>query len=109
MIGAIFSYSGEFVEVRIDKDCLYFRGSVASPFFATLEGLKFSYEGTIKEHPDLEGREDWKEEAIKRLKEKIKSIRIERDKMIYVVKELKKVGYVPMYMQEQGFRPVKFK
>ena len=109
MIGAIFSYAGEFVEVRIDKDNLYFRNGVASPFFATLEGIKINYEGAIKENPDLEGREDWKEEAIRRLKEKIKSLEGEEQKMMYVVEELRKVGYTPLYMQEKGFRPVKLK
>lgn len=106
MIGIIFEYRNEIVEVRVFGDNLYFR-TIQSKFYAPIEGLRFSYPGVVKEHPDLEGVADWREQAVKRLKDKIKSLVTEDEKKDYVIKELSKVGYMPKYYQKEGFRPVK--
>jgi len=71
----------------------------------TLEGLKFSKAGVLIEFPDLKNNKEWKEIAINRLKEHIKSIPIEEHKLNYVKAELIKHGYVPMFKQRAGFRP----
>jgi site-specific DNA-adenine methylase len=90
MIGAILEYINERVEVRVQDFNIYFRTS-NSARFATIDGIKLDKAGSIKEFPDLKDREDWKEETIKRFKEKIKfesksfeMIEIDENMMIYI-------------------------
>jgi len=109
MIGALFRFGTEIVEVRIEKTEIYFRTSTFGGGFATIDGLKLDKKGVIKEHPDLDGRDDWRPEAIKRLKEKMRLLANEYTRMEYIISELKKVGYTPLVLQKKGFRPTKIK
>jgi len=95
------------VEVVVDGNQLLFYDT-SSQMTTTLEGLKFSKAGVLIEFPDLKNNKEWKEIAINRLKEHIKSIPIEEHKLNYVKAELIKHGYVPMFKQRAGFRPKKF-
>ena len=72
--------------------------------YAPIDNMQLNYEGVVKEHPDLEGKKDWNQQAIKRFKEKIKSFENENDTAKYIIKELKGVGYEPKYKQKQDFR-----
>jgi len=108
MIGIIFEFANEFVDIRVDGNNVLFRNNPNSGF-VTIDNLKLNETGVIKEFPDLDGREDWKEEAIKRFKEKIASIETERDKIEYIKEDLKKYGYKPVAIQRQGFRTAKIK
>jgi len=109
VIGIIFDFGGEPVEVRIDGNNCYFRTLQFGGAFATIEGLKLDYNGVCREHPDLELAKDWREQAITRFKDKLKTFKTEMEKINYIKEDLKKVGYVPLYMQQQGHRVVKFK
>jgi len=107
MIGIIFEYSSEKVEVRIvDKNC-YFRTGQFGGGLVPIGSIKIDKAGSIKEHPDLKDRKDWKEETIKRFKEKLKTYKTEMERVKYVINDLKKYGYVPMYFQRDGHRPTK--
>lgn len=106
MIGVIFDYAGEVIEVRIIEDKVYFRTS-KNPQFATIDGLKLDKSGVLKEHPDLRDQEDWQQQARDRFKEKVKEMKNEDERIKYVIEDLGKFGYKPMYLQKQGFRPVK--
>jgi hypothetical protein len=106
MIGIIFSFGSDIVEVRIDNNNVFFRSN-KSPQFATIDGLKLDKNGVIKEFPELKDREDWKEEAIKRFKEKIKSMKDEKEQTKYIIDDLEKWGYKANYLQRSGHRPVK--
>lgn len=104
MIDLIFERSPEIIFVRIHKHNVTFTNSVQGAIYTSIDKLKFDYEGVIKEHPDLKDKEDWNKEAVKRLKEKIKSYENEDEISDYVIKELKSVGYKPLYRKKQGFR-----
>jgi hypothetical protein len=106
MIGVIFNYLSEIVEVRVDGTNVFFRTS-QSPIFATIEGLRIEKSGVIKEFPDLKDNPEWKNIAIERFKEKIKSYNTEMERVKYIIEDLNKYGYVPLYYQRQGHRPVK--
>ena len=109
MIGTIFEFAGEIVEVRInDTNCL-FRTKQFGGALAPIDSIKLDKEGSIKEHPDLKDREDWREETIKRFKKKIKSYDNEKQRMKYIIEDLKKYGYKPMYIAIDGMRPKKIK
>lgn len=108
MIGVIFDYGTEKVEVRIDGTQCLFRTTQFMQF-TTIEGLKLSKAGVIKEFPDLKDNEKWREEAIKRFREKLKGLETEEQRMKYIIKDLTKFGYVPIAYQKKGFRPVKIK
>ena len=109
MIGVIFDFSGEIVEIRIDNNtCLFRTNNQLGGAWATIEGIRLDKKGVIREHPDLENREDWKEEAIKRFKEKISKMN-EIEKMNYLINDMSKFGYIPLYKQRSGFRPEKIK
>lgn len=107
MIGVLFLFGSEPVEVRVDQKNVYFRTGAYGGQFSTIEGLKLSKAGVIKEHPDLKDNDDWREEAIKRFKKKISSYKTEKQRMDYLIKDLTKFGYVARYMQKPGHRPIK--
>jgi len=105
MIDIILEYFGEVILVRVkDKDITFGSKTGRDVLMASIEGIKLSKEGAIKEHPDLKDREDWREESIKRFKDKINSFNTENEIIDYIVEDLKKWGYVPLYKQKQGFR-----
>lgn len=106
MIGVIFQFGTEIVEVRVKDNNVFFRNS-NSPVFADIDGLKLDKVGVIKEFPDLQDKEDWQKQARDRFKDKIKSFEKEEDKIKYIMEDLQGFGYKPLYIQKQGFRPVK--
>jgi len=108
MIGLIFSFGTELVEVRIEGKKVYFRNSNLQQF-ATIEGIKLSEAGAIREFPDLKGNKEWRKIVIERFKEKIKAMKTEEEISKYIINDLKKYGYVPMYKKRKGFRPEKIK
>ena len=107
MLGVIFTIGSDVVEVRVDNNNVYFRDKTSGAGFATIEGLQLSKSGVEKEFPDLKDRGDWREKAIERFKETIKLLDNEKDKMDYIIKDLKEHGYIPKIKQKQGFRPVR--
>lgn len=104
MIGTIFKLGSQTVEVRVHQDQILFRSSEFRSW-ATIDGLRLNKAGVIKEFPDLQGEPLWESKARSRFKEKIKTFSTEKKRMIYIIDELKKFGYLPLIMQEQGFRP----
>ena len=107
VIATIFQFMGEIVEVRIIDSICFFRTQQFGGQYSTIEGLRLDKNGVIREHPDLKDRNDWREETIKRFKDKLKTYKTQREQMDYVINDLKKFGYIPLYSQENGFRPVK--
>jgi hypothetical protein len=107
MIGIIFEFGSEVIEVRIDGNDIMFRTDKFGGAFVPIEGLQFSKEGVVKEHPDLAEKENWKEEAINRFKNHIKKMDSEMQRVDYVVEELSKMGYKPKAMQRAGHRVVR--
>jgi hypothetical protein len=106
MIGVIFSYGTETVEVRIEGSSVFFRTS-QSHQFSDIGGIKLSKTGVEKEFPDLKDNKDWQEIARNRFKDKMKKMNSEDERADYLVNDLIKYGYKPKYMQKSGFRPVK--
>lgn len=106
MILLTFRFAGEIQEIIIKGNELLFhhQGIVTS-----VEGLKLDKKGVMKEFPDLEGKDDWRLEAIRRLKEHIKKMNTEEERMEYVKEELKKQGYEPLFFQKAGWRPQHFR
>ena len=107
MIGIIFQFASEHIQVNIDGTNVLFRTSGTNGAWATIDNLQLNYAGVCREHPDLKDSKDWKEEAIKRFKEKIKNMKTENERVKYVIEDLSKFGYKPLYKQRQGFRPEK--
>ena len=105
-IGIILQFGSETIEVRIEETSVYFRTSQIGQF-ATIDGLKLDKAGVMKEFPDLKGKDNWKDEAIKRFKETIKNMNSETERAKYVIDDLTKFGYKPLYIQKKGHRPVK--
>jgi len=103
-----FKIGGEVIEVVIDGNQLLFYDT-SSQMTTSIEGLKLSKAGVLIEFPDLEGDKEWKVKAIDRLKEHLKSIEREEDRLLYVKDELVKHGYSPLYKQRGGHRPKRFK
>ena len=106
MIGIIFEYGTEKIEVRVKEDIVLFRTS-SFPAFTSIDGLKLDKQGVVKEFPDLEDVDNWREEAAKRFKEKIKKMKSEEERIQYIIEDLTKYGYKPMFLQKEGFRPIK--
>ena len=108
MIGIVFQFGSEIVEVRI-KDNNVFFGTSQHTEFGDIDGLKLNKVGVLKEFPDLKDKDDWQKQAKERFKDKIKKMKTERERVDYVIEDLRKHGYVPLYLQKQGFRPTKIK
>lgn len=105
MIDLLFYFGSEIVLVRVDGKSVLFANSVYGMQFATIDGLKLDYVGTVREFPDLKEREDWKKEAIKRLKAHIKALPNEAAIANYIAGDLANHGYVLKKKMRAGFRP----
>jgi len=103
MIGIIFQFAAETMEVRVDRESVYFR-TPQSPGFTTINGLKLDKAGVLKEFPELKDNPKWQSIARERFKEKIKECENEMERVDYIISDLKKYGYKPLYLQRQGFR-----
>jgi hypothetical protein len=108
MIHAQFKLASDIIEVVIDGNSLMFQ-DVGTGLITSLEGLRFSKAGVLKEHPDLKENNDWKKIAIDRLKAHMKKYKQEMEKLIYVKEELNKFGYEALFYQRAGFRPKRFR
>jgi len=106
-IRAVFRLGGELVSTIVDGTNVMFLDS--NGVVTTIEGLKISKSGVIKEFPELENNEEWRKIAIERFKEKIKGFNNELEKTMYIKEELSKFGYEPKFFQRAGFRPEKFR
>ena len=104
MIDLIFYLETEIVMVRIIGNNITFSTSNFGNLTAPIENLKLSYSGVCREFPDLELRDDWKEEAIKRFKDKVNNMKSEEEIAEYIISDLRGHGYVPKWKQKNGFR-----
>jgi len=107
MIKGAFKFGSDITYVVVDRNNLFFLDMQGT--ITTIQGLKFSKEGVIKEHPDLKDNPEWKSEAIKRLNNYLKTMKTEMETMNYIKEELIKFGNEPLFFQRAGFRPEKFK
>lgn len=108
MIGLIFQFASEHIEVNIKGNSVLFRTSQFMQF-ASIDGIRLNKAGVIKEFPDLKENKDWQDIARERFKDKIKKMKTEKEIADYIVKDLRKFGYTPLFKQKQGFRPEKIK
>lgn len=104
MIEMMMEFLGEIVLVRIDGTQVLFGNTQYGARLASIDGLKLDYNGVIKEFPELKGNENWKEEAIKKFKEKIKKMKSEKEIATYLIEDLDKFGYKAKKIQQSGFR-----
>ena len=107
MIGVVFQFASEVIEVRVDKANILFRTVSTNGGFATIDNLKLDHQGVLKEHPDLKGNKEWRKETIKRFKNKIKEMPSEAESINYIIEDLTKYGYKAQYVQRAGYRPIK--
>jgi len=107
-IGVVFEYAAEPVEVRVIGTNILFR-TMTSGGWITIDNIKLNYSGVVREFPDLEKDDDWKEKAIERFKDKIKKFNTEMERANYITEDLRKHGYIPRFRQRAGFRPEKIK
>jgi hypothetical protein len=108
MIHAQFKLAGDIFDIIVDGNNLMFQ-DIGTGMITSVEGLRLSKAGVLKEHPDLKDDSDWKKIAIDRLKEHVKKYRTEMEKVHYVKDELNKFGYDALMYQQAGFRPKRFK
>jgi len=105
MIGIVFTRGGdEVVEVRINGNSVSWRSTTYGAAFFPIDALSLSKDKVMKEFPELEDAADWKEIAMRRLKDKLNSYSNENEKANYIVGELSKIGYTPHSYQKQGER-----
>ena len=109
MIGIIFTRGGtEFVDIRIEGNNINWRSTDYGSQFFPLETLSFDKTKVLNEFPDLKDNPLWRDEALKRLKDKIHSFSTEKEKASYIVKELEIIGFQPHSYQIQGCRTKKW-
>ena len=106
MIGVIFQFGTEVVEVRVKDNNVFFRTSNLQQF-GDIDGIKLDKVGVLKEFPDLEDKEDWRQQTRDRFKQKIKQMKDENEQVKYIIEDLSKHGYLAKFIQKQGFRPIK--
>jgi hypothetical protein len=107
MIKATFRLGGDLIEIIIrGNELLFF--DINSGMISTIEGIKLSKSGCLKEFPDLIDDDEWRKKTMKRLKEKIKEYKSEMEKIYYIKDELTKHGYEPLSYQKGGFRAQRF-
>ena len=102
----LFRFGSDHVLVRIDGTTVLFGNTAQGPKMATIDGIRLSKEGVIKEFPDLKDAEDWRIKAIERFKIHISTLGSEKERIDYIISDLKKWGYVPVRLYRgQGYRP----
>ena len=104
-IEMIFQLGGEIVFIKVEGSNITFGNVAYGAQTSTIEGLKLNQVGVEKEFPDLKGNPSWREEAIKRFKEKVSGFTTEKERADYIVDDLKKHGYELKRMQKGGHRP----
>ena len=104
MIGVIFQFGSEIIEVRVNGISILFKTSSYGNQYVPIDNLLLSKEGVIKEHPDLEDDPLWRQKALERFKAEIKKLGNENRIIEYIIKDLAKFGYVAKYKQKQGCR-----
>ncbi len=104
MIELMFYFGSDIILVRVSNNDITFSNSAFGNLYAPIDNLKLSRIGVIKEFPELEYEENWKDEAIERFKNKISSLKTEEKKAEYIIGDLRKHGYIPRYKQRNGFR-----
>lgn len=104
MIGVVFTFGTDVVEVRIDGANLLFRNSNQGAHFAPLEGLQVSKAGVVKEFPELADDPEWKTKSLAKFKDKLAAMASDNERATYIIEDLKKYGYVPRFKQREGFR-----
>ncbi len=105
-IQSTFQKGSDRMMIRVIGDTVLFidpQTNTVSP----IEGLNLNKQGVIKEHPDLKDDEEWKQKAIKRFVNKIKSFKTETEKTNWLIEEMKQMGYNPLFKQRNGFRAEK--
>lgn len=107
MINLFFEHFGEHVVVEVNGKNVLFSNSKFGAIKSDISGLKLNYKGVVKEFPDLQGEDNWKALAIKKFKDKIDMMDNEKEIAQYIIEDLKKHGYIPLYKQIPGFRPNK--
>lgn len=107
MIQVCFEFAKERILVEVNGNSLMFCDLSNFTRLAPIDGLKFSKSGVLREFPDLEDEEDWSKIALERFKKHFRSINREEKRVLYVIKELSKYGYKPLYKQKQGCRAVR--
>lgn len=103
-----FRLGGDNIEVIIEGNNLLF-SDISTGTITTIEGLKISKVGVVKEFPDLKNDLEWKKKALDRFKENIKSMKSSQQKIDYIIYELNKYGYEPLFSQRAGHRPKKIR
>ena len=101
MIELIFYKGTEITLIRITGKHITFSASGFGRMATDISGLKLDYAGCCREHPDLELRKDWKEESIKRFKEKINKMNTENEIANYIIEDLKKLIDSPLSFRFQ--------
>ena len=104
MIDTIMQFGTEIVFVRVSGNSISFSTSSQREVMSTIEGMKLDYNGTIKEFPDLKDNDNWRTEAIKRFKVKIKNMKSEDEVNEYIINDLRKFGYAPIKTMKFGSR-----
>lgn len=101
MIRLHFVFGTETNLIKIDRKNVTFGEGTAD-----ISNLKLNYFGVIKEFPDLKNNDNWRIEAIKRFRQKIKSFETEDEIANYIIKDLGKFGWKLKVRQKDGFRSV---
>jgi len=107
MIDAILQFNSEIILIRVDGNTVRFANSIFGAQMADIRGLKLDYGGVCRQFPDLQMKDDWKEQAILRFKNKIQSFKTEQQKLDYLVEDLASHGYKLIKVQKKGWRPRK--
>jgi len=107
-IQAVFRLGGDQIIIEVDGNNVMFC-ELGSGSLAPIEGLQLNRPGVIKEFPDLKDDDEWRKKAIERFKQHIKSFNTENERINYVIEDLRKYGYAPLFKRRNGFRPEKIK
>lgn len=107
-IQAVFQRGSERMIIRVIGNNVLFIDP-QNNMVAPIEGLSLKREGVIKEYPDLKDDPEWKQKAIQRFVDKVKSLDNENKAINWIIEEMKQMQYIPLYMAKQGWRPQKIK
>lgn len=105
MIDVLMKFGTEIIFIRVNGHNVLFASSTERNKMTSIDGLRLSYDGVIKEFPELKDNPNWRIEAIAKFKDKLKSLENEDAVTNFIVNDLSKFGYVPFKKMKIGHRP----
>ena len=87
MIDVLMKFGGDVILIKVEGNKVLFGNTSQGARMATIDGMNLSYDGVVREFPELKDNRNWRIEAISKFKDKIRELKDEDKIVKYVIEE----------------------